>query len=87
MRPLQSGDICLVIDSIDRISVGRTVKVISLQGQHSKWGNIWRCRGLNGALISEYGAVGDVAEFAQSWLQRIDPIKTPDNVKIEELEE
>jgi hypothetical protein len=75
MKPISAGDTC-VVESIDGHAVGRKVRVISLQGQHSKLGNIWRCQSLDGQLVSEYGATGETMDFSASWLQRIDPINT-----------
>jgi hypothetical protein len=76
MKPISAGDTCIVVESIDGHAVGRKVRVISLQGQHSKLGNIWRCKSLDGQLVSEYGAVGETMDFAASWLLKTDPVET-----------
>lgn len=75
-RPIQSGDTCEIIGGVfpRGPNLGKIVKVVSLQGQHSKFGNIWRVSG--DTLVSEFGGVGHHVDCAQSWLRRIDP-ETP----------
>lgn len=60
-------------------NLGLIVKVVSLQGEHSKHGRIWRCE-------AEYATRGQpgtkqlpptVHDFAQSWLRRIDDPTPP----------
>lgn len=69
-----SGALCKVIGGVDGINVGKTVRIASLQGEHSKYGRIWRCTAHECALVTEYGAVGCAADFAQDWLEVIPPI-------------
>ena len=69
-----AGVVCLVIGGTDNLNVGKRVKVISFQGDHSTLGRIWRCTVTEGALVTEYGAVGESADFAQDWLQPLPPI-------------
>jgi hypothetical protein len=77
----KQGDLAIVEESIDGLSVGKIVQVVKYIGEHSQYGPIWRCRGKD-QLVTEYGAVGQTADFADSWLR---PIR-PDNTK-EETEE
>jgi len=74
---------CLVIGGTDGLNIGKTVVVASFQGEHSKLGNIWRCRAMDCELITEYGAVGIAADFAQQWLMPIPKTKV-DAQKLEE---
>ena len=71
---IYAGTLCKVIGGTDGLNVGKLVRVVSLQGEHSKLGRIWRCTAENGALVTEYGAVGDAADFAQSWLEPLPPV-------------
>lgn len=42
---------------------------------HTLHGKMWRCALVKGAnqLVTEYGGVGNEADFADDWLVRIDP--------------
>jgi len=86
MKPIRAGDTCLVVESTDGHAVGRKVRVISLRGQHSKLGNIWRCKSLDGQLVSEYGAIGDTMDFSESWLLKTDPVETTTKQTEKELQ-
>lgn len=86
-EPIKSGDRCLVIAGVlgDKgPNVGKTVTVGTLRGQHSEYGNIWRCHGPD--IVSEYGAVGNEGDFAQSWLKKLPPDQTPPKVVEREKE-
>lgn len=77
-EPIKSGDLAIIIDSIDGINghtVGKTVTVGQRMGEHSQHGVIWKVHGKN--LISEYGGVGDSADCAQAWLKKIEPDAPP----------
>jgi hypothetical protein len=76
MKPIQSGDHAEIIEGAlgtKGPNVGKTVRVVSLRGEHSEHGRIWRVEGEG--LISEYGAVGTTVDCAQSWLRKIEPPK------------
>ena len=76
-EPIKSGDTCLVISGSfgDKSpNVGKRVTVINLVGEHSEFGRIWRCGG--NQLTTEFGAVGNESQFAQSWLKKLPP-ETP----------
>jgi hypothetical protein len=73
-----SGVLCKVIGGTDGLNLGKIVKIASLQGEHSQLGRIWRCAVVNGQLITEYGAVGITADFAQDWLEPIPPLTEPE---------
>ena len=77
-RPISAGDKCLVVGGLglDRSpNLGLTVKVLSLQGEHSGRGRIWRCEGEGVSQLTDAGTyqVTGWADFAASWLQRIEP--------------
>lgn len=73
---IERGVICEVISGAngpyDSPNVGKIVEVASLQGEHSEHGRIWRCISSRGDLVSEYGAIGIAADFAQAWLKPMD---------------
>jgi len=71
---VQAGVLCRVIGGTDGLNVGKHVRVASLRGEHSKLGRIWRCTAVDCTLVTEYGAVGIAADFAQSWLEPIPPV-------------
>ena len=80
---IYSGQLCKVIGGIDGLNIGKTVCVASLQGEHSKLGRIWRCTAVDCTLVTEYGAVGISADFAQDWLEPIPPENAkPQQMKI-----
>lgn len=81
-EPIKAGDDCLVVGGAIGKNLGRTVRVISLQGEHSKLGRIWRCAASN--LMQFDGSYNDWADFAVSWLQKIDGVK-PKETRTEEL--
>ena len=79
MKPIQAGDICQVIAGLgNQISpnLGVIVKVISAQGEHSRFGRIWRCEGEGVKQLHDSGNYIDLgwADFAQDWLRKIDPV-------------
>lgn len=74
MKPIQAGDHAEIIEGAlgtKGPNVGKTVRVVSLRGEHSEYGRIWKVEGEN--LITEYGAVGSTVDCAQSWLRKIEP--------------
>ena len=77
-RPIQAGDRCLVVGGLGRgksPNLGKQVRVISLQGEHSQHGRIWRCTGDGVQQLSDSGTylLTGMADFAAAWLQRIEP--------------
>lgn len=71
---IYAGALCKVIGGVDGINIGKTVVVASLQGEHSVYGRIWRCVAKDCELVTEYGAIGIAADFAQDWLEVVPPI-------------
>lgn len=73
-EPIKVGDQCEVISGAfdDKgPNVGKMVTVSSLRGEHSVYGRIWHCSGES--LVTEYGAVGNRADFAAAWLRKLPP--------------
>lgn len=76
-EPIKKGDLCEVIDGLQGASspnIGLIVEVLTLAGEHSKFGRIWRCQ----AEFAERGqpgveVPGGTADFAQSWLRKLPP--------------
>lgn len=75
--PIKAGDLAEVIDGLqgkDSPNLGLIVRVLSYLGDHSVHGRIWRCE----AAYAVLGQVGvnvppGTADFAQSWLRKIEP--------------
>jgi hypothetical protein len=78
-EPIKAGDLCEVIDGMlgkASPNIGLVVEVKSCVGEHSQFGRIWRCQ----AQYAELGQAGKnvppgMADFAQSWLKKIEPPK------------
>lgn len=68
---VKPGTICEVIGGVlfPSPNLGKIVEVISFQGEHSEYGNIWRCKGHGKDLVSELGVVAIALDFAASWLR------------------
>jgi hypothetical protein len=56
-------------------NIGLTVRVVSCHGEHSQHGIIWRCKGEGVKQLHDSGSyiVTGWADFAASWLRRIEP--------------
>ena len=87
-RPIQAGDLCEVINAMGRgksPNLGLVVTVLSNQGEHSQHGRIWRC---THPKLQQLGDAGQYittgwADFAQSWLRRIDIPSMEDQIRDE----
>ena len=82
--PIQSGDLCEVIGGLGREkspNIGLTVRVVSLQGEHSQHGRIWRCEGPGVQQLTDAGTytMTGAADFAAVWLRKIEPEGQRDN--------
>ena len=81
-EPIKTGDICDVVAALGQHrtpNLGRRVTVISLQGEHSQHGRIWRCAGEGVQQLTDAGTYVTMgwADFAQSWLRKVPPEGTP----------
>jgi hypothetical protein len=88
-RPISAGDQCLVISGMGRSkspNVGKTVRVVSLQGEHSQHGRVWRCEGKGIQQMTDAGTYVEtnVADFSVAWIVRIDPVAPGLTTKVEE---
>ena len=75
-EPIKSGDVCEVIAGAlgnHGPNIGKRVTVVSLRGEHTAFGRIWRCSGTG--LTTEYGATGTQCDFAQAWLRKLPPVE------------
>lgn len=77
-EPIKAGDLAEVVGGLGRSkspNLGLRVKVLSLQGEHSQHGRIWRCEGAGVKQMNDAGQYIDTgyADFASSWLRKIDP--------------
>lgn len=92
MKPISAGDTCKVINGMGQSkspNIGLTVTVQNFQGDHSGRGRIWRCVGHGIMQLSDAGTyihTGE-ADFAQSWLRKIEPINTKDKQTEKETEQ
>lgn len=85
-EPIKAGDRCEVIAGAlgtQGPNVGKQVTVRALRGEHSVHGRIWQCEGPG--LITEYGATGTIADFAQAWLRKLPPPPAPATKREESL--
>lgn len=74
-EPVKAGDMAEVVGGLGRgksPNIGLRVSVVSLQGEH---GRVWRCTGDGIQQLTDAGtyAVTGWADFAQSWLRKIEP--------------
>lgn len=76
-EPIKAGDLCEVIGGMQGVkspNLGLIVRVLAYVGDHTIYGRVWRCE-------AEYTVLGQVgvnvppgaADFAQSWLRKIEP--------------
>jgi len=83
-EPIKKDDMCVVIGGAlgpESPNKGKIVTVRQLKGEHSEFGKIWKCEGRE--LVTELGCLGMFADFASSWLKKIEP---PKNTKLTEKE-
>lgn len=78
-KNLEPGDLALIIKSVDGLAVGKIVQCNRILGVHSKYGTIWEIESPTQDLVSEYGAVGNVAHLPAAWLMKIPKDPLPDD--------
>jgi hypothetical protein len=71
MRNKQGG-LSRVIKSIDGAAVGKIVQCISYDGDHSKYGPIWKVRSKD-IIVTEFGGAGNEAHIPDDWMVPIKP--------------
>ena len=86
IEPIKSGDRATIIAGAlgDKgPNVGKSITVGTLQGEHSKFGRIWRVHGQG--LVTEFGGVGTWCDCAASWLRKIEPPAGPASTKAKDV--
>lgn len=86
-EPIKSGDDCLVVGGALKgksPNIGKRVRVVSMQGEHSKLGRVWRCSGE--ALMQFDGSVSGWADFPATWLEKINPDAPPPKAATRQVE-
>lgn len=89
--PIKAGDLCEVVDGLNgkaSPNIGLVVRVLAYVGDHSKHGRIWRCE----AEYAELGQPGvnvppGAADFAQSWLRKIEPPTQDTDASVDRAQE
>ena len=81
--PIKAGDLAEVIGGLTgehSPNLGLIVKVLTLRGQHSWLGNIWRCDAQY-AVQAQPGidVPPGTTDFAQQWLKKIEPPSQTDS--------
>jgi hypothetical protein len=90
-EPIKAGDMCEVITGLggpQSPNVGKRVRVTDLQGEHSRHGRVWRCKGDGIVQLNEVGdyMVTNWADFPAAWLRKLPPAEphaANDETKIE----
>jgi hypothetical protein len=87
VRPISAGDMCCVISGMTGAAspnIGLIVEVIHRVYDCPQLGVLWRCKADYAVLAPNTGAdkvgslvPGGLADFAQSWLKRIEPEALP----------
>ena len=81
-EPIKAGDICEVICGMGvrkSPNLGLRVMAISLQGDHSRFGRVWRCSGEGVTQLTDAGDYVKTgwADFPTDWLRKIEPDALP----------
>lgn len=90
-EPIKAGDLAEVVGGLlgeKSPNLGLIVKVVSLRGEHSQLGRIWACDA-EYATKGQQGTdqlPGNLVDFAQDWLRKIEPPPLPSKTKQKDLE-
>lgn len=79
-EPIKSGDMAEVVGGLGRgksPNLGKIVTVVRYMGDHSQHGRMWHCTGQGIQQMTDGGGyvTTDGADFAQSWLRKIETPK------------
>lgn len=90
-EPIKAGDTAEVIAGLAQgksPNIGLKVKVLSAQGEHSRFGRIWRCENPDLITYDQMGAQVKQgwADIPAVWLKKINPDPPPPQA-IEEKKE
>ena len=89
-EPIKAGDDCLVIGGLGQKkspNLGLRVKALSIRGEHSRFGRVWRCEGAGVKQMTDAGSYVDTgwADFPTDWLQKIKPeTQSPESLTIKD---
>ena len=83
-RPIQAGDLCVVVNGLLGLkspNIGLIVRVKQYLGDEKTLGRIWRCEAEYAQTIKLHNqpTPPGTADFAQSWLRRLDDPATLNN--------
>ena len=90
-KPIQAGDLCKVISGMRgeaSPNIGLIVEVIHRVFECPQLGVLWRCKAEFAVRARDDRALvpGGLADFAQSWLQKIEPPPVDTTTKTEKEE-
>lgn len=89
-EPIKAGDLAEVISGAQGSkspNIGLIVCVKMFVGEHSKYGKLWRCEAEFAERFQNgVGVEAGMSDFAQDWLRKIEPPKSPDKAKAKPLE-
>lgn len=82
-EPIKAGDRCIVVQGLGcgkSPNVGLTVTAGQLQGEHSKYGRVWRCHGKGIKQLADHGGYVDCgwADFPAAWLRKLPSVAAND---------
>jgi len=67
----KSGDIAVIVHSPLQMNLGKLVDVVTLMGNHSEFGPIWRIRAKGRSLVTDLGIVCAACDIPDAWLRPI----------------
>lgn len=80
-EPIKAGDLCIVCGGLGGArspNLGLHVHVVSLRGEHSRFGRVWRCEAPEIQQLSDSGTYETTgwADFPVAWLKKVPPVTT-----------
>ncbi len=74
----KQGDSAHIIDgALNRANVGKLVKCLRYDGDHSVLGPIWFVQSEGSDLVTEWGSVGSTCHVPDAWLRPLPPDAPP----------
>lgn len=73
-----AGDLALIVRSPLGLNLNTLVDVVTLMGNHSELGPIWRVRAKGRSLVTELGIVCAACDIPDAWLKPIRDADGPD---------
>lgn len=89
-RPIQVGDVCLVVDGLGgrkSPNIGLVVTVTAFKGESYRYGKVFTCTGKGVCQLTDSGTYVECneADFAASWLHKLGDQPTKTVEKDEEI--